>query len=367
MQSKHRESLRDLIAKLRKKPQRVKTLNQTISRKEATIRVLRQALKERDLAKQLAEAKEEITRWKRTHEKIKKRKKERHASQTTDEAITSLTNELKEKEDIIRNLENEKLVLEETVEQLKTLMEQEKKSKKDEKTYSLDTRMMLYDAVVNQVPTKNVPTLIQKFSERSGITLKDVPHQNTIEQMTRELGVISDLQAAEIAMKTTNLTLRFDATTQEGVHINSVHYTTSTDCQVVAIDQLPGGTAEYYGEHVCESVDVLAKSYSDFHHVPYQNCRSTIIGNISNSLTDRAAVNHAAIQKISETWDRTLNELNCYLHPLDTVASSCRGALKALGTAVWERLYGWKSGASDEQDAVQGWQGGSEGVHHLFG
>ena len=106
--------------------------------------------------------------------------------------------------------------------------------------------MMVYDAVVNQVPTTNIPTLIQKFFERSGITLKD--------------------------------------------------------------------------------------GCTDFHRVPYQNCRHEIINNISNTLTDRVAVNHAAIQKINETWDKSLNELNCHLHPLDTIASSCRAALKALET-----------------------------------
>ena len=112
---------------------------------------------------------------------------------------------------------------------------------------------MVYDAVVNQVPTTNIPTLIQKFFERSGITLKD--------------------------------------------------------------------------------------GCTDFHRVPYQNCRHEIINNISNTLTDRVAVNHAAIQKINETWDKSLNELNCHLHPLDTIASSCRAALKALETEKGQ-LYG---------------------------
>ena len=41
----------------------------------------------------------------------------------------------------------------------------------------------------------------------------------------RELGVMSDLQVGEILMHTSNLMLGFDATTQEGVHINSVHIT----------------------------------------------------------------------------------------------------------------------------------------------
>lgn len=55
-------------------------------------------------------------------------------------------------------------------------------------------------------------------------------------------------------------------------------------------------------------------------------------------MTDRFAVNHSTIQK-SETWGKSLNELNCNLHPLDTIASSCRSALKSLEIQKGQ-LYG---------------------------
>ena len=54
-----------------------------------------------------------------------------------------------------------------------------------------------------------------------------------------------------------------------------------------------------------------------------------IINNISNTMTDRAIVNHATIERLEETWGTSLNELNCHIHPLDTIASSARAALKA--------------------------------------
>ena len=47
-----------------------------------------------------------------------------------------------------------------------------------------------------------------------------------MESMARELGVISELQAAEAILANENCTPGFDATTQEGVHINSIHFTT---------------------------------------------------------------------------------------------------------------------------------------------
>ena len=38
-------------------------------------------------------------------------------------------------------------------------------------------------------------------------------------------------------------------------------------------------------------------------------------------MTDRAYVNHAMIVKSNESWDKNLIETNCYLHPLDSMAS----------------------------------------------
>ena len=46
------------------------------------------------------------------------------------------------------------------------------------------------------------------------------------------------------------LKLGFDATTQECVHINSVHITDKANCYVISIEQLPGGMAEDYHTHI---------------------------------------------------------------------------------------------------------------------
>ena len=179
--------------------------------------------------------------------------------------------------------------------------------------------------IVNQVPTQNIPSLIEKHVQRTGEKLSAVPHRTTVEQMARELDATADLKAAEVAMKTSDLTIGFDDTTQEGVHINSVHFTTKEECEVIA-----AGTADDYCEHVCNAVDHLAATYADFHEDDFPFCRSQIISNISNTMRDRVAVNHAAVRKVNEKWGKTLNELNCHLHPLDTIASSCRSTLKAL-------------------------------------
>ena len=45
-------------------------------------------------------------------------------------------------------------------------------------------------------------------------------------------------------------------------------------------------------------------------------------------MSDRCAANHAALRLVNDEWNKTLNELNCHLHPLDSLASASRSALK---------------------------------------
>ena len=72
----------------------------------------------------------------------------------------------------------------------------------------------------------------------------------------------------------------------------------------------------------------------------YQSTRDKIIANKSNSLTDCVAANHAAIELVNSSWHKTLNELNCHLHPLDTIATKTRAALKQCEHNVAGKVWG---------------------------
>lgn len=145
----------------------------------------------------------------------------------------------------------------------------------------------------------NIPGLITKFAVRCGVTLKDVPNRTTVEAMARELGAVSELQTAEAIIENKDSTLGFDATTQEGTHVNSIHVTTRTDCYAIAVDELPGGSAEDYSTHIKESIDSIASTYTYFNE-DCKDSREKIIANIANTLTDRCAANHAAIQLVGK-------------------------------------------------------------------
>ncbi|KAK2155808.1 hypothetical protein LSH36_230g00011 [Paralvinella palmiformis] len=59
--------------------------------------------------------------------------------------------------------------------------------KKKNGGFSSEIRMKVFDAIVAQVPTKHISSLIKRFSLRSGITSTDIPHRSTVETMVREL------------------------------------------------------------------------------------------------------------------------------------------------------------------------------------
>lgn len=302
------------------------------------IRNLRLSLSADDTKKTLNKLNEQIRLMKKTQKVTKLRHRRALAAQKKSFAA-DLKTKLAEKDEVITEVQNSNLLLEEKVLELST--PEKMASKRDKKTYSTNVRMMVYSYIVNQVPMKSIPILLQQNGQFFGVDITDIPHRNTVEEMARELGIVCELQAAEIASSTPNLTLGFDATTQEDVHVNAIHLTTKEQCIVVAVDELPGGTADDYARHITESVDHLAFLHSDLHKQDFADCRTTIIGNITNTMTDRAAVNHATVQKVNQEWGKELNELNCHLHPLDSIATACKKALKSFELKKLEKeLYG---------------------------
>ena len=320
-------AIRTLRAQQKKKAA-VKTLNQSVKRKSEQISRIRNQFTATNLARDLKDARLKISSIEKRHRMMKKYHQEKKVSKNFFRCEECVEWQLKFQEQSIEivGLQTEKCLLAEQVQEM--TQAHVKTTKADGKSYCPDIRMMVYDAIVDQVPTVNIPHMIEQFTRRFDITLTDVPHRSTVESMTRELGSISDLQAAEAIMGNKNITLGFDATTQEGQHVNSIHVTTEHSCYAVAVDELPGGTAQDYSAHICDSIDNLASVHAYFHDADQKESKKLMISNIVNTLTDRCAANHAAIGLVNQSWNKSLNELNCHLHPLDSVATKARSALK---------------------------------------
>ncbi|XP_047126932.1 uncharacterized protein LOC124808016 [Hydra vulgaris] len=317
-----------LKSKLNNMPYKIKVLRQSVKRKEEIIKALRAEV--RNLKQKFKSC-----YYNRRIRNLVMKKKEMkiEAREQLRQVMLKHNTVSRENKMEIARLENDMTQIEE-VDRIASV------TSGDNKAYSIQTRMIIYSMLLCNVPTGNIPILLKKIAQYFGVGLLHIPQCITVEQMARELGCISDMQAAEWAISNTNLTLGFDATTQEGVHINSVHLTSKSKCQVIALDQLPGGTSDDYEKHIGNAVDNMASIYSNFHMLSYDDCRSLIISNISNTMSDRVAANHLTISKLCEKWGKTLNELNCHLHPLDTIATECRLALKSLENEYCD-LFGY--------------------------
>ena len=200
-------------------------------------------------------------------------------------------------------------------------------TKRNGKSYATQLRLLVYVAITLQVPTQNIPRMLLLISQALERPLSSVPHRTTIESMARELGVLSKVQAAELMLKSHNLTIGFDATTQLGRHFNSVHITHNGGCMVLDVRVLPGGTAQDYANHIISIFEELAKSYCVVLGGNQEAVHSRLIQSVSNSMTDRCAANHATLRIVSEEWQQSINELYCHLHPLDTMSTASRSAL----------------------------------------
>ena len=173
-------------------------------------------------------------------------------------------------------------------------------------------RMLVYTLLNGHTSTAKVPPFLRQIGDIYGqqMDLLDIPSRTTVERMQLEVVVISDLQVAEFMLDTPNLTIAFDATTQAGVHVNAINIHNSNNEYVVALDELAGGRSEDYGNHLVSTVKLLAKFYSSWKDLNFCEVRKKMIDNITNTLTDRYAVNKSSIQEVEKSWSKPTRHNN---------------------------------------------------------
>ena len=229
MKQMYKKKVRELRGR-QKMPQRC--INQAIQRqkdrvekKSTEIRKLRDMLYGNALYIELEKKRSDIKKLRDTH-RILIQLKRKDQETVSVVKYDRLHRKMKEKDTVIGELQHENLLLQETVEDLSsksntdTSTEHHEGPKVDGKTYSSAMRMKVYDCITNKVPTANIPVILQKIAKRDGIDLENIPQRSTVELMARELGAIAELQAAETILANNNVTVGFNATTQEGTHVN---------------------------------------------------------------------------------------------------------------------------------------------------
>ena len=337
---------------------RTKTLRQA----EKVISELNKKLDGSELHQEHTKLQEKFRRLKNAHQHSLSYHQKRKRTYITPSCNHAET--IKAKDEEILQLQHEKLILQEEIEMLKQELETAKQPislKQDGKTYSAATRMMTYDFINANAPMSAIPKLLVQAGIRAGGAVECGPKRTCVEGMVRELGALAEFQASEALYNTPDATLGFDATTQEGIHVNALYITTTESTLAIAMDELAGGTAEDYFLHVTSTIDHLATIFLYFNDdktLEFIAVKQQMIDNIryifffkflslflpyiflfSNTMSDRCAANKAALRLLEEEWNKPLNKLFCHVHPLDTIASTCRQVLHKLETEKG-RLFG---------------------------
>ena len=68
----------------------------------------------------------------------------------------------------------------------------------------------------------------------------------------------------------------------------------------------------------------MSETYAYFNETDTQDTKERLISNIANTMS---AANWGALRKVSESWGKGFTELNCHLHPLDSIAFATRTEL----------------------------------------
>ena len=172
--------------------QAVKRKLAQVSKRDETIRILKQKLAGDHLANQLKRTNIELNKLKAAHAKLLKRRSS-HEKDNEKEIIIQnefkkLKSKITEQNNVIKDLQNQNMALEEIITDLQNGLTS---TKADGKTYSSNTRIKVFDCIVNHVPTANIPVLLKQFSKWEGHSSDQVPSRSAVEMMSRKLGSIS--------------------------------------------------------------------------------------------------------------------------------------------------------------------------------
>ena len=332
-----------------------KRLNQTIKRKNEQIR------KHKMIIKTMSKQCQNCEYLKKEFMRIKKQKKallyyRRNKKTSKDLSVPKCfcKSELKGQQSRIQALEIENLEL---VDQISELKKQNSLvTVKEGNLYNSAIRKCVFNCLQNSVPVERVRNVISfTVKELTGIEIKEMPSVSSISRMSREMSVLSDIQSVEALSKHKNSTISWDATSIDGAHINEVHISTKPNEQyALNVSSLCGGRAGDYKTHITETLADISKTYSEVHDCdPLDNlgqCKS----NISNTLSDRVAVNHCVNEMLSADFEKPLTELNCNVHPLDALAHKAQSVTNSLekSMGIQGKLFGKDSACVNTLHAI---------------
>jgi len=113
-------------------------------------------------------------------------------------------------------------------------------------------------------------------------------------------------------------------------HVNEVHVNTDIGHYVLDVVSLPGAKATDYVSHIICALENAVSCYCTLNpDFDQSQILSEVKMKITSTMSDRAAVNHCVVKDLEKYVGHELLELNCNIHPLDSLAIAFRKLTKA--------------------------------------
>ncbi|KAG1710423.1 Craniofacial development protein 2 [Nymphon striatum] len=211
-------------------------------------------------------------------------------------------------------------------------------TKCDGKSYNSDVNIMVYNLALLDVSVEHIPIAIKLSAQFAKCECGPLPDESTCRRIIHQMGEMSRMHVSEVLSGERNTTLKYDGTSLKRMHLGEYQIETKSQTFTLGIKPMARGTGVKYAQGVNE---VIGDMISAAGYLPGEDRSQNIMGNISNTMTDRHVVNkktdrHVVNKKtnslLEEQIGHALNSFFCGMHPLDTFAKTCDEVLKE-----WEK------------------------------
>ncbi len=208
------------------------------------------------LLKQVEDLKSEVSKLKKDKREIKRYHKVKKGNTSPDQVkaskdkIKALKEKLSYSENRVQELECDKENLIPTM---------------DGNQFDVKTRKSIQFCLSKNVPQHHASTVVNfVVNEMTGQGMKKMPKRSSVQNMAREMGILSNIQTGEIMVKSSKVTLGSDSTTKKGIKINETHLMTPYGPKVLGISESPGATAENQAMTTRDHLSDMISQYSEY-------------------------------------------------------------------------------------------------------
>ncbi|XP_062580294.1 uncharacterized protein LOC134242222 [Saccostrea cucullata] len=320
------------------------------------------------LREKLNDSKQETKRTKRREEywKTKCTRLETSADSSVEEcrkSISELQDENDDLNDVVRELRKTLKEKEEEISAMSELLQEAKENdvirlfNKKEKTFTPQLHLCVYSLLEHNVPATQIGPTIEACLKLAGKKADHLPCQSTIANMNIQRLSLAKKQLEEMLPEKRNTTLHTDETSKYGLKYGGFSLRDEEGSYfVLGLREMATKSAE----NTLDKFKHILEDISDANNKTLENSGNKILGNIQNTMSDRAATElkfnelleiyrQSLLPQIRKDYDtldidgkEAVNRLNnffCGLHGLVHMANAAQKCLFETEKGIFKRTH----------------------------